>query len=170
MAAIVSQIGGIGRWHLFMSPDELLLMFPKLSLQFAFLLHGARSPRTGRHNSLRNRSPEAMDFDTSDNTAKLAALYERAWNDKDFSARLDSDATSALEEVFGTLPEGVTFKVVRDTADTKHLHIPAAPAQAEVSDLDLLGAQGGTTPGCISAISLVTVISSAISIPLTKDT
>ncbi|MDP5218116.1 hypothetical protein Q5Y75_12875 [Ruegeria sp. 2205SS24-7] len=111
-----------------------------------------------------------MEFKTSNSADKLAALYGRAWNDKDFSARLESDATSAIKEVLGKLPEGVTFKVVRDTADTKYLHIPAAPVQGEVSDLDLLDVQGGTTLGCISAISLVTVISSAISIPLTKDT
>ncbi len=79
---------------------------------------------------------------------KLAAIYERAWTDKAFSARLDSDPKAAIEEIVGELPQDMEFKVVRDTADTKYLHIPAAPKQGEVSDNDLVGATGGTTQFC----------------------
>ncbi|MDP5216427.1 NHLP leader peptide family RiPP precursor [Ruegeria sp. 2205SS24-7] len=84
----------------------------------------------------------------------LTAIYERAWTDEAFNARLKTDPKAAIEEIIGELPADIEINVVQDTADTKYLHIPAAPKQGEVSDSELLGVQGGTTPGCITALTL----------------
>ncbi|MDP5216127.1 hypothetical protein Q5Y75_02755 [Ruegeria sp. 2205SS24-7] len=90
---------------------------------------------------------------------KLAAIYERAWSDKAFSTRLESNTRAAIEEVVGELPQDMELKVVRDTAGTKYLHIPAAPKQGEISDQDLMEAQGGTSPICASVWMTITLAS-----------
>ncbi|WP_372574452.1 NHLP leader peptide family RiPP precursor [Ruegeria jejuensis] len=81
---------------------------------------------------------------------QLSAIYERAWADEAFNARLKTDPRAAIEDVVGELPADIEIKVVQDTADTKYLHIPAAPKQREISDAELCTAQGGTTFFCVT--------------------
>ncbi|MDP5218358.1 hypothetical protein Q5Y75_14090 [Ruegeria sp. 2205SS24-7] len=95
---------------------------------------------------------------------KLKALYERAWSDEEFAARLNSDAKSAVAEYLGDLPEDLSLKVVRDSDRVKYLHIPAAPTDGEISEMDLLQVQGGTTPACVSASVVFSVVTVAGSI------
>ncbi|MEX0351114.1 MAG: hypothetical protein AB3N15_16950 [Paracoccaceae bacterium] len=95
---------------------------------------------------------------------KLRALYERAWNDDAFAARLKNDPRSAVAEYLGDLPDDISVKVVRDSDRVKYLHIPAAPVEGEISEIDLLQAQGGTTPACVSASVVVSVVTIAGSI------
>lgn len=99
-----------------------------------------------------------------DSSQNLAVLYERAWNDDAFAALLERDPKAALEDIYGALPGDIDVRVVRDTADTKYLHIPAAPFDRELSDADLIGAQGGTTWVCVGTIVSA---ASAISIEIT---
>lgn len=99
-----------------------------------------------------------------DSSQGHSALYERAWNDAAFASRLDRDPKAAIEEIYGSLPEDLQVCVVRDTAETKYLHIPAAPVDRELSDADLIGAQGGTTWVCVGTIVSA---ASAISIEIT---
>ncbi|WP_372570625.1 hypothetical protein [Ruegeria jejuensis] len=90
---------------------------------------------------------------------KLRALYERAWRDEEFAARLNSDAKSAVAEYLGDLPEDISLEVVRDSDCVKYLHIPAAPVEGEISEIDLLQAQGGSTPACVSVSVTLTAVS-----------
>ncbi|MDP5218357.1 hypothetical protein Q5Y75_14085 [Ruegeria sp. 2205SS24-7] len=89
---------------------------------------------------------------------KLRALCERAWNDDEFAARLNSDPNSAVREYLVDLPEDISLKVVRDSDRVKYFHIPAAPTEGEVSDMDLLHVQGGTTPVCVGASVVITAV------------
>ncbi|MDP5216932.1 hypothetical protein Q5Y75_06860 [Ruegeria sp. 2205SS24-7] len=92
------------------------------------------------------------------------SLYERAWRDEVFMALLESDPKAALVDYVGAIPEAVEIKVVRDTDRVKYLHIPEAPVQDEITDLELLEAQGGTTPVCISMVSPVISVTGTITV------
>ena len=62
---------------------------------------------------------------------------------------MESDPKAALAEIGGEVPDGVEVRVARDTDAVKYLHIPSPPPQGEISDADLVGAQGGSTPLCV---------------------
>jgi hypothetical protein len=84
--------------------------------------------------------------------AANAEFLRKVWTDETFGARLDSDPRSVLAEIGGKFPDDIEIKVVRDTDAVKYLHIPAAPWEGEISDAELLGAQGGTAFICLSAV------------------
>ncbi|MDP5216129.1 hypothetical protein Q5Y75_02765 [Ruegeria sp. 2205SS24-7] len=97
---------------------------------------------------------------------QLAAIYERAWTDKAFNARLERNPKAAIEEIVGKLPQNMEFKVVRDTTYTKYLSIPAAPAEGEVSDEDLVGANGGSLSWVMASVMLTTaVVAVSVNVP-----
>ncbi len=87
-----------------------------------------------------------------------AAFLKKVWTDEAFGARFESDPRAVFTEMGQEVPDDIEIKVVRDTDTVKYLHIPAAPAEGEVSDADLLGAQGGTTPFCVVSIVSATVV------------
>lgn len=105
-----------------------------------------------------------MKINTHDRTLGLRVLYDRAWNDDAFSKRLDQDPKSALAEIIGELPTDLDIKVVRDTADTRYVHIPAMPSQTEVSDQDLMQAQGGSGLFCVITMGAGTGIVGSVSL------
>jgi Nitrile hydratase, alpha chain len=74
------------------------------------------------------------------------------WTDAAYRARLEKDPKAALEEIGGHVPDGIDIRVVHDTDKVKYLHIPSPPPEGEISDQDLLNAQGGTTWFCASAV------------------
>ena len=90
-------------------------------------------------------------------------LLNKAWTDDAFAARLESDPKSVFAEMGGRIPDDVEIRVVRDTDTVKHLYIPSAPSEGEISDTDLLGAQGGTTTTCLISTTLpATFVGSAV--------
>ncbi|MDP5218563.1 hypothetical protein Q5Y75_15145 [Ruegeria sp. 2205SS24-7] len=93
----------------------------------------------------------------------LVGLYQRAWNDPAFRTLLDTNPKAALAELGGDIPDGVNIKCVMDTEKVKYLHITAAPAEGEISELDMMAAQGGTTPGCIATVTVVSIVSLTVS-------
>ena len=70
------------------------------------------------------------------------------------------------------IDDDVEIRVVRDTDTVKHLHIPAAPSEGEISDDDLVGAQGGLLWVLFVKTALVSAAvggsASAITTPFTK--
>ena len=92
--------------------------------------------------------------------AAKVELYNRVWTDEAFAARLESDPKAVFAEMGGQIPDEVEIRVVRDTDTVKHLHIPAAPSEGEISDGDLAGAHGG-----ITWVSIATVIITATLAP-----
>ncbi len=77
--------------------------------------------------------------------AAKAEFYNKVWTDEAFAARLESDPKAALAEIGGQIGDDVEIRVVRDTEKVKHVHIPSAPSEGEVSDRDLGQVQGGLT-------------------------
>ncbi|MDP5218118.1 hypothetical protein Q5Y75_12885 [Ruegeria sp. 2205SS24-7] len=97
-------------------------------------------------------------------------ILTRALEDADYITRLQDNPRAALEEVVGPLPEDVEYRLVRDTANVRYLHIPQPPSEDEISDVDLLSAQGGTTPGCVTfamiSLTAASAVGTAVSISL----
>ena len=102
--------------------------------------------------------------------AAKAEFFNKVWTDEAFAVRLESDPKSVLAEMGGHIPDNLELRVVRDTETVKHLHIPAAPSEGEISDGDLLGAQGGTGMFCASAISFAVSFSVSFSASYTAVT
>ena len=90
-------------------------------------------------------------------------FLNRAWTDSAFRTRLENDPNSVFAEMGVNISENVELKIVFDTDNVKYLHIPSAPVEGEVSDDDLLNAQGGTTTlFCVVATSALTVVAVSI--------
>ncbi|MEX0351098.1 MAG: nitrile hydratase subunit alpha [Paracoccaceae bacterium] len=83
--------------------------------------------------------------------------------DQDFRARLIEDPKTALSEFGLAVPDGIEVKPIVDTDNEKYLHVPMPPAEGEISELDMMEAQGGTTPGCIATVTVVSIISLTVS-------
>ncbi len=80
---------------------------------------------------------------------KMRKVIARAWSDPAYKVKLLGDPHAALAEAGVEVPAGVTVKVVENTADTHHLVLPVAPANAkELSDDEVEKLAGGadTTP------------------------
>ncbi len=62
----------------------------------------------------------------------------------DYRAAIVNDPKKVIEAQFQlNVPEGVTLKVVEDSADTINIVLPAALADGELSDADLEAVAGG---------------------------
>ena len=90
-----------------------------------------------------------MNIDPEEASNAHVELLNRVWTDDAFAARLEDDPKAVFAEMGGQIPDEVEIRVVRDTENVKHLYIPAAPSEGEITDTDLLGAQGGSTPACV---------------------
>lgn len=77
--------------------------------------------------------------------AAFGKVVATAWSDEDYKARLLSDPAAVLSEAGIELESGVTIEVVEDTASVRHLVLPAAPAEGELSEDALEQVAGGTT-------------------------
>ena len=77
------------------------------------------------------------------NKAAHVEFLRKVWTDEAFGARLDSDPRAALAEIGGSLPDDVEIKVLRDTDTVKHLRIPTAVPEAELSNEELAHACRG---------------------------
>jgi hypothetical protein len=74
----------------------------------------------------------------------LDKVITRAWTDSNFKHRLLTDPHAALEEVGVEVPNRVTIKVIENTADTRHLVLPAVPDDADsLSNEELEKVVGG---------------------------
>ena len=100
--------------------------------------------------------------------AAQADFLHKVWTDDAFAARLQSDPKAVFAEMGGQIPDDVEIRVVRDTDTVKHLYIPAAPSEGEISDGDLVGAQGGLSLlMSVLAASWTAVMGGAASISIT---
>ena len=74
-------------------------------------------------------------------------LIAKCWADEAFKRRLLADPAGTLAAEGMALPEGVTLRVVEDTAQTVTLVIPPRPT--DLSDEALEGAVGGVSFSCL---------------------
>lgn len=82
---------------------------------------------------------------SSGDAAAIGRVIAKAWSDDDYKARLLADPTSVLTEAGVDLEDGVEVRAVEDTAQVRHLVIPLAPAEGELSEDALEQVAGGTT-------------------------
>lgn len=95
--------------------------------------------------------------------AQKMALYSKVWSDDDFRAALEQDPKAALAQIGYQVPDNLEVRVVVDTENTKYFHIPEAPAEGEISDGELMHANGGTTPVCaVISAGVVTAVGSGV--------
>ncbi|GAB1392787.1 hypothetical protein MASR1M60_09500 [Rhodocyclaceae bacterium] len=83
----------------------------------------------------------------SDQAKQMQQLIAKCWADETFKQKLLADPAGTLKGEGMTVPEGVTVRVVADTAQEVTLVIPVRPT--ELSDEVLCGVSGGT-PGWIA--------------------
>ncbi len=65
-------------------------------------------------------------------------MVERAWSDDAYKARLLEDSTAVMREAGIDIPDGITVKVVEDTANLVHIIMPPKP-QSHGSDGNCCG-------------------------------
>ena len=70
-------------------------------------------------------------------------ILNKAWTDDAFMHRLESDPRAALTETGHEVPEDVEVRLVRDSDNVRYLHVPTAPYEDDLSDADLMVANGG---------------------------
>ncbi|WP_372574598.1 hypothetical protein [Ruegeria jejuensis] len=107
--------------------------------------------------------------DKSDEQAQKHALFQRVWRDEAFARALEANPRAALAESGYALSADVDIRVVRDTRNVKYLHIPVAPAEGEVTEADLMGVQGGTSPFCVTAVATLTIMIGSMTYSIAKD-
>ena len=95
--------------------------------------------------------------------AAQADFLHRVWTDDAFAARLEGDPKAVFAEMGRRIDDEVEIRVVRDTDKVKHLHIPAAPSEGEISDGDLAGAQGGLTSHQLTVVTTSATLSARVS-------
>ena len=72
-----------------------------------------------------------------------AKVIAKAWSDDEFKGRLLADPGAALAEMDVEVPAGVEVKVVEDSESVRHLVLPPAPGEGELSDEALEKVAGG---------------------------
>jgi hypothetical protein len=78
-------------------------------------------------------------------------VVAKAWADEAFKAALIADPKTMLAAEGISLPEGLTLKVVENTADTLHVILPPPPAAA-LSD-EAVGAVSGGLASFATVVS-----------------
>jgi len=63
-----------------------------------------------------------------------AKIVAQAWADPEFRARLLADPAAVLKEAGLDMPDGVTLRVMEDTASLTHVVLPAVPDSAEIGE------------------------------------
>lgn len=78
----------------------------------------------------------------------ITKAIARAWTDPAFKEKLLKDPKSALADHGIEVPAGSTVRVVEDSADVRHVVLPAPPAnpgQIDVEELERIAAGWPTT-------------------------
>ncbi len=68
----------------------------------------------------------------------MSKAIARAWAEDAYKAKLLNDPHAALAEAGIEIPAGTTIKVIENTADTQHIILPVAPADAGALSIEEL--------------------------------
>ncbi len=71
----------------------------------------------------------------------LSQIIAKCWTDANYKAKLLADPAASFQAEGVALPSGVQWRAVEDTAQLRHVVLPARPA--EVSDVELAQVAGG---------------------------
>ena len=72
-----------------------------------------------------------------------AKVVAQAWSDAVYKDKLLHDPRAVLAEAGLEVPASLEIAVVEDSADKRHLVLPAAPAEGEITEETLVGVAGG---------------------------
>lgn len=90
----------------------------------------------------------------TDNAKPFRKIIAKCWADETFRQQLLADPAATLKAEGVPVPDGVSVTVLEDSASTRHLVLPAAPAHLSADQLDAIAAgsesQGQYIPGGIS--------------------
>ncbi len=89
-----------------------------------------------------------------DQTDALQYVISRCWEDEAFKERLVADPMATLAGEGVEVPEGVTVRVLAETATERVLVVPLAP-QRELADAELAGIHGGWYFNCVDPYGTV---------------
>ena len=81
--------------------------------------------------------------DMADWQKGYAKVVAQAWSDAAYKERLLRAPRAALTEAGLEVPSSLEIAVVEDSADKRHLVLPAKPAEGEISEEALAGVAGG---------------------------
>ena len=90
-----------------------------------------------------------MSMSSEDLLAQAQRVVAKAWADDAFKAALIADPRATLAQEGIALPEGLTLKVLENTADTLHVILPPPPAAA-LSDEAVGAVAGGVFCPCFT--------------------
>ncbi len=86
---------------------------------------------------------------------EIAEIIARASLDGAFRSRLINNPRETIEWAGGSLPDGVTIRIVEDTEAVVHVVLPAKPDNEELSLEELDQAAGGFALTVIEAVATV---------------
>ena len=86
--------------------------------------------------------------DTSEWQKGYAKVVAHAWSDDTYKDGLVNDPRSVLAQAGLEVPQSVEIAVVADTADRRHLVLPAKPVEGEIDEEALAGVSGGLCCCC----------------------
>ena len=86
--------------------------------------------------------------DTADWQKGYAQVIAKAWSDDTYKDALLRDPRSALAEAGLEVPSSFEIAVVEDSADKRHLVLPAKPTDSEIDEEALVSAAGGGCNNC----------------------
>jgi hypothetical protein len=80
------------------------------------------------------------------NESLLGRIVSKALQDEAFKQQLIADPDATLAHAGVTVPEGISVRVVEDTASVRHLVLPAVPQSLTEAELAAIAA--GESPAC----------------------
>ncbi len=104
----------------------------------------------------------------NEESAQVAAsIFARAMTDPDFKAQFVADAAAVLRAEGLDVPEGVTYKIVENSATLQYLVLPDPN---EISDELLASASGGSTNGTAATAGTIGTVCGTVGSALTAGT
>jgi Nitrile hydratase, alpha chain len=82
----------------------------------------------------------------------ISKVIARAWADPAYKAKLLEDPHAVLAEAGVAVQAGIKLKVVENTADTKHLVLPAAPSGTDELTEEELGKVAAAGDSCLCPV------------------
>ena len=92
---------------------------------------------------------------------KLSQIIAKSWSDDGFKKKLLSNPVATLKAESVPVADGVTVKVLENTANVVHIVIPTRPTELSDEDLDQVAGGAACTcdhPGRTYSGSIITVV------------
>ena len=105
-----------------------------------------RSPLWNRQRQnvkMEESASAATVVDAAEWRKRYAKVIAKTWSDAAYKERLVREPRAVFAEAGLEVPSSLEFAVVEDSADKRHLILPAKPAEGEIDEEALAGVAGG---------------------------